>query len=409
MLNPSKNAHSLDPRQGGRELVFSTIRARERVARIDIAQETKISAATVTSITAELIAEGLVEETPRDPSAGELKRGRPRVDLKVRGASHIVAGLKFSNNKVTVAILDFVGNPIGEYERRMPTSQFDIEGLASFTKDVLETATQSCGLQISDLSGVGVGLAGIIDAPKGFVHWSPQLKNRNVDLRSLLTKTLDLPVFIDNDANLVAMAEQWFGYGRNISDFIVVTIEHGVGMGIVIDGKIYRGTRGCGAEFGHTKVQLDGALCRCGQRGCLEAYLADYALLREANIANTLDEEETSEEKLVALFREAKAGDETAKLIFQQAGSMFAMGLANIVNIFDPALIILSGERMQFEYLYEDEVIEQMRQLVVQVDMPAPEVRIHTWGDLMWARGAAAYAMEGVTKIALKRISGHAT
>lgn len=407
-MRPTKPVHLLDQRQGGRRLVFSTIRARERVARIDIAEETKISAATVTSITAELISEGLIEETPRDPDSAGLKRGRPRVDLKVRGSSHIVAGMKFSNNKVTVAILDFVGSPVGDYERRLPSSRFETADFVAFTKEVLDEATQSCGLQISDLSGVGIGLAGIVDAPRGFVHWSPQLTDRNVDLRAALGTQISLPIFLDNDANLVAMAEQWFGLGRNVSDFIVVTIEHGVGMGIVIDNQIYRGTRGCGAEFGHTKVQLDGALCRCGQRGCLEAYLADYALLREANIAYSASDEETSEEKLMALFREAKAGNETAKSIFNRAGRMFAMGLANLVNIFDPALIILSGERMQFEYLYEDEVIEQMRRSVVQVDMSPPEVRIHTWGDLMWARGAAAYAMEGVTEIALERIAGHA-
>ena len=407
-MRPSKPAHALDPRQGGRHLVFSTIRARESVARIDIAKETNISAATVTSITAELIAEGLIEETPRDPEDSTLKRGRPRVDLKIRGSSHIVAGLKFSNNKVTVAILDFVGSPVGDYERRLPSSKLDMQEFVAFTKEVLDEATRSCGMEVSDLSAVGIGLAGIVDAPRGFVHWSPQLNNRNADLRAALEAQIDLPIFLDNDANLVAMAEQWFGLGRNVSDFIVVTVGHGVGMGIVIDNQIYRGTRGCGAEFGHTKVQLDGALCRCGQRGCLEAYLADYALLREANIAYSASDEETSAERLMALFREAKAGNETAKSIFNRAGRMFAMGLANLVNIFDPALIILSGERMQFEYLYEDEVIEQVRQSVVQVDVSPPEVRIHTWGDLMWARGAAAYAMEGVTEIALKRIARHA-
>jgi len=377
MSKPSKSAHGLDPRQGGRRLVFSTIRARDRVARIDIAEETKISPATVTSITAELIAEGLIEETPRDPEEAALKRGRPRVDLKVRGSSHLVAGLKFSNNKVTVAILDFVGEPIGDYEKRLPSSSFGTDAFVDFTNDVLDEATRSCGLSPSDLSGVGIGLAGIVDAPNGFVHWSPQLKDRNVALRDALAQKITQPLFIDNDANLVAMAEQWFGLGRNVRDFIVVTIEHGVGMGIVIDGQIYRGTRGCGAEFGHTKVQLDGALCRCGQRGCLEAYLADYALLREANIAWQSSDDETSEEKLLALFRDAKAGNETARLIFNKAGRMFAMGLANLVNVFES---------------------------VVQVDMAPPEVRIHTWGDLMWARGAAAYAMEGVTEIALQRI-----
>lgn len=400
-----KAANILDQRQGGRELVFATIRSRERVARIDIAEETKISAATVTSITAEMISAGLIEEVARDPENEELKRGRPRVDLKVRGAAHTIAGMKISQKTATVALIDFEGNPVGEFEQALPKPKLAQEEAVDFIVDVLANAANEHGLRSEDISGIGIGLAGIIDAPKGFVHWSPQLADRNIALREALQQKLDKPFFIDNDANLVAMAELWFGLGRQVRDFIVVTIEHGVGMGIVIDGKIYRGTRGCGAEFGHTKVQMEGALCRCGQRGCLEAYLGDYALLREANIASPAADDDSSREQLVALLQEAKSGNTAAQSIFRRAGRMFAMGLANIVNIFDPALIILSGERMQMDYLYADDVIEQMRKLVVQVDTPPPDVRIHSWGDLMWARGAAAYAMDGVSDIALKSLS----
>jgi len=214
------------------------------MARIDIAQKTQISAATVTSITAELLEAGLIEEIARDPEGEGLKRGRPRVDLKVRGSSHLVAGMKFSNNKVTVAILDFEGSEMGHYEHRLPNPSFSPKDFAKLTEEVLDAATRRCGLNIEDLSGVGIGLAGIVDAPKGFVHWSPQLSERNVDLRQKISDMLALPVFLDNDANLVAMAEQWFGYARSVSDFIVITVEHGVGMGIVIDGQVYRGTRG---------------------------------------------------------------------------------------------------------------------------------------------------------------------
>jgi len=403
-MSQKKSGTILDPRQGGRELVLSTIRANERMARIDIAEHTNISAATVTSITAEMISAGLIEEVARDPENGEMKRGRPRVDLKIRGDSHLIAGIKISQKQASVAILDFEGNSLGEYEQDLPKSQLTQDEMAAFVLDLVRNATVSNGLKLDDISGIGIGLAGIVDAPKGFVHWSPQLSDRNIALRDALQKKIKKPCFIDNDANLVAMAEQWFGYGRKVRDFIVVTIEHGVGMGIVINGSVYRGTRGCGAEFGHTKVQQEGALCRCGQRGCLEAYLGDYALLREANIAATPADDESSRQQLIALLAEAKSGNKTAQSIFDRAGKMFAMGLANIVNIFDPALIILSGERMQMDFLYADDVIDQMRKLVVQVDTPPPEVRIHNWGDLMWARGAAAYAMEGVSELALEAL-----
>ena len=220
----------------------------------------------------------------------------------------------------------------------------------------------------------------------------------------MLSDALPVPFFMDNDANLVAKAEQLFGQARNVSDFIVITIEQGVGMGIVIDSKIYRGERGCGAEFGHTKVQLDGALCRCGQRGCLEAYVGDYALLREANIRGSAQ----PEDDLSALHARAKAGDAMARSIFDRAGRMFAMGLANVINIFDPSLVILSGEQMTFDFLYSEEVLNRVKASVVQVDAPLPEIRVHKWGDLMWAKGAAACGMEGVSELTIRSLATNA-
>ncbi len=397
-----------DQRDAGRRQVFSAIRKAERVARVDLARETGISPATVTSITAELIREGLIEETGSSQDRGDLRRGRPRVDLKVRGAARVVAGMKLSQKAITTAIIDFEGALIGESTMELSAPKHSAADLAPLVTQAAQQAAASAGLTLSDLSGVGLGLAGTVDAQGGLVHWSPGLSERNVPLRSLLEQQINLPIFLDNDANLVAMAEQYFGHGRGIRDFIVITIESGVGMGIVINHEIYRGARGCGAEFGHTKVQLDGALCRCGQRGCLEAYVADYALLREAATTTDFADQHGTTRKLQEMVQAACDGNETAQMILDRAGRMFAMGLANMVNVFDPQLIILSGERMQFDYLYADEVLNSIRKSIVQIDLPPPEIVIHKWGDLMWAKGAAAYALDGVADIALQAIAGHA-
>lgn len=396
-----------DQRDAGRRLVFSAIRKAGRIARVDLARITNISAATVTSITAELIREGLIEETGPN-TEGDLRRGRPRVDLKVRGPARYVAGMKLAYDTLTVAVLDFEGELVSESHMRLSRVRHSAEELGPLFALALDQAAEQGGLKRSDLAGVGLGVSGTVDANNGVVYWSPGLKERNVPLRDMLQSHLGVPVFVDNDANLVAMAEMFFGQGRGVSDFIVLTIESGVGMGIVINGELYRGARGCGAEFGHTKVQLDGALCRCGQRGCLEAYVADYALLREAATTADFNDQATAQEKLQSLVDAARGGDQTAQMIFERAGRMFAMGLANIVNIFDPQLIILSGERMQFDYLYADEVLDSIRKSIVQIDADPPEVRIHKWGDLMWAMGAAAYAIDGVAEIAMQQIAGHA-
>ncbi|WP_421701764.1 ROK family protein [Aliiroseovarius sp.] len=405
MAPSDKSTNGADQRESGRAQVLGVIRKVGQVARIDIAQEIGVSPATVTALTSELLAAGLIEEIAPEAVPGKpTGRGRPRVALRLRGAAHLIAGIKVAHSSLSVALVDFQGKTLHEHTAPMPDPKLNAQALVQIIRDTLIKALAGIDKTLSDLSGVGLGVAGVIDAPNGFVHWSPTLTQRNVQLRNMLQQAIDLPIFIDNDANLVAKAEQLFGEGRGVKDFIVVTVEHGVGMGIVIDGQIYRGTRGCGAEFGHTKVHLDGALCRCGQRGCLEAYVADYALLREAQLA-VPPPGEGVETQLAQLSMAAKAGDSTAQSIFDRAGRMFALGLANIVNIFDPKLIILSGERMQFDYLYADQVIADMKSMVVQVDSPPPEVRIHKWGDLMWARGAAAYGIEGVTDLAVRAMS----
>lgn len=388
---------SVNQREIGRRKLLGEIRRQQRVPRIDLSELTGISRATVTTITAELLREGLIEEVTSDSAEKDSKRGRPKVDLKIRGAARLIAGTKISNKTVSLVLLDFEGRQLADHEADLVSGVLPPEEMATELAKLVDVLAAKVGMTRSDVAGFGLGIAGVVDAPRGFVHWSPSLTARNVQFADVLKRSLGLPVFLDNDANLVAMAEQSFGLGQGHSDFIVVTIESGVGMGIVINNEIYRGTRGCGAEFGHTKVQLEGALCRCGQRGCLEAYAADYALTREAMIASG----EAGERRVEDILRAAKEGDEMSASIVNRAGRMFAMGLANIVNIFDPELIILAGEQMQSSHLYAEDVIEGMRKLIVQVDKAPPEVVVHKWGNLMWARGAAAYALENVSENAL--------
>ena len=393
-----------DQRENGRQQVFEAIRQAGRIARIDIARDTQVSPATVTAITSELLAAGLIEEITPEGDRSGAKRGRPRVALKVRGAAHLIAGIKISDRSATVILVDFEGETVGEYDQELPGPVMSAEEIVVLVQRALTGACAAAGRCFSEISGVGLGLAGLIDAARNFVHWSPSLDQRNVELGRMLSDAMPVPFFMDNDANLVAKAEQLFGEARSVPDFIVITIEQGVGMGIVIDGRIYRGERGCGSEFGHTKVQLDGALCRCGQRGCLEAYIGDYALLREANIRGSAH----PEDDLSVLYSRAKAGDAMARSIFDRAGRMFAMGLANVINIFDPGLVILSGEQMSFDFLYSQDVLDRVKSSVVQVDAPLPEIRVHKWGDLMWAKGAAACAIEGVSDLTIRNLGADA-
>lgn len=382
-----------------RQQVFERVRAAGEIARVQLSKDLGVSPASVTTITSELIESGLLEEATGVREV-ETARGRPAVSLRVRPGTHHVAGIKLSDREHTGVVVDFAGNVIASAATERAPGALDPTSVVEAAADLLATLCERSGLGPQDLRAVGLGVPGFVDGVTGIVHWSPILDARHVALRDTLTARLGLPVHIDNDANLVTLAELWFGVGRELSDFAVVTIEHGVGMGYVINHRLYRGARGMGMELGHSKVQLDGALCRCGQRGCLEAYLADYALVREARTALNISTLETRSVgvMLESLFDHAKAGNSAARSIFRRAGRYLALGLSNVVNLFDPELLILSGERMRFDYLYARETLSEMSEMMLDTGRAPPKVEIHAWGDLLWAHGAAALALHEVTE-----------
>ena len=381
-----------------RQQVFERVRASGHVPRVQLAKDLGVSPASVTTSTSELIEMGLIEEVAA-ARVGDTGRGRPAVSLRVRGEAHCVVGMKLSDREHTAVIVDFSGAMLaGDAVARDPGPS-TVEELLDAVELLLDNVCAKAGMTRRDLSAMGIGVPGFVDHATGMVHWSSTLAARSVPLAAAVESRIGLPTSIDNDANLVALAELWFGAGRTLADFAVVTIEHGVGMGFVMNHRLYRGAQRLGLELGHTKVQLDGALCRCGQRGCLEAYVADYALAREAVTALNLNHRNIPSVPVLleSLFAQARAGNGTARSIFRRAGRYLALGLANVVNIFDPALIILSGDRMKYDYLYAAETLAEMQDLVINSGRPSPPIEIHAWGDLLWAHGAAALALQGVT------------
>jgi predicted NBD/HSP70 family sugar kinase len=382
-----------------RQQIFERVRAAGLIPRVQVAKDLGVSPASVTTITSELIDSGLIEEVAA-PREGETVRGRPAVALGVRASAHRVAGMKISDREHTAVIVDFAGNLVAADSIPRLPGPMTLRELLIAIETLLDRTCAKAGMDRSDLTAMGVGVPGFVDTAEGLVLWSSILNTRQVPLATEASKRLGLPVWIDNDANLVALAELWFGAGRSLPDFAVVTIEHGVGMGFVMNHRIYRGANRLGLELGHTKVQLDGALCRCGQRGCLEAYVADYALAREATTALNWGHKDGQSMGVLleSLYDHAKAGNATARSIFRRAGRYLAVGLSNVVNLFDPALIILSGERMRYDYLYAAETLAEMDNLAINTGRPRPPIEIHAWGDLLWAHGAAALALSAVSE-----------
>jgi predicted NBD/HSP70 family sugar kinase len=380
-----------------KQRIFEFVRASGHAARTDVCRALDISPGSATTLTADMIETGYLREVAG--ASREAGRGRPPVALEVVPEASYVIGIKLSDEYNTAVLADFAGNVVADCALPTHPTRRELPELLNEIGALMDDLLRKSGKSQDNVQAVGIGVSGIADHKTGVVLWSPLLQLRDVALGPAFTERFGLPVYLDNDANMLTLAELWFGTGRQMENFVVITIEHGVGMGLVVDNRLYRGAQGIGMELGHTKVQLDGALCRCGQRGCLEAYLADYALAREAATAlgRSIDTEQSPQEMLGHLFEQAKAGNQAAKTIFNRAGRYLSVGLSNVIQLFDPPLIILSGERMQYDYLYGQEVIAEMQALTLSEGRKPCQVETHAWGDLIWARGASALALSSVT------------
>ncbi|EAQ04048.1 xylose repressor, putative [Pseudooceanicola batsensis HTCC2597] len=390
-------AGTLDARDATRLRVLQCIRSAGTISRTDIARALDSSPATVTSACGALLDAGLIREERRMPSEN-VQRGRPRVMLQINGEAFAVAGLKVAREAIVVMIVDFRGDEIGSFVSPLEASCMDPDGLVQEVRRALDAACARHGLDTARIAGLSLGIPGFVNGETGFMHWSSSVTERNVDFAPLFRKHLPCPTFLDNDANLVAKAEHLFGAGRGLSNFLVVTLEHGVGMGIILNGELYRGERGCGAELGHMKVQFGGALCQCGQRGCLEAYVGDYALVRDTSTGQQSDAAKSIQDILHA----ARNGDRLAREVLDRASQILGVALANLVNLFDPEHIVLARSRPPFDHPYTEAMLTSLRRNTVQVDAPLPEITVRNLDEMMWAKGAAALGIEMVTILKIR-------
>ncbi|MGA9254874.1 MAG: ROK family protein [Roseobacter sp.] len=380
-----------------KQQIFEYVRSRGQAARSDITHALGISGGSATTLTADLIAGGYLREVESDNR--ETSRGRPRIALEVVAQSAYVIGIKMAFTKHTAVLADFTGAVVADASLLSGDNSRTVEEALDEVSQLIENLLSKTDINWPQIDAVGIGLPGMVDHETEKIVWSPLLRDTQNLFPTAFSARFGVPLLIDNDANMLTLAELWFGEGRAMSDFAVVTVESGVGMGLVLNNRLYRGSRGLGLELGHTKVQLDGALCRCGQRGCLEAYVADYALVREAATAlgPVTDLGQSTGDILKTLRKEAQAGHATSKAIFQRACSYLALGLSNVVQLFDPEMIILSGERMEHDYLYANEVIEMMRSLTLNEERKPCRMAVNAWDGLVWARGASALALSEVT------------
>ncbi len=397
----SRSIPDLDAvREANRSRVLTCIREAGAIARIEISSLTGISPATVSVITAKLLEEGLIELTGGTAEDNGVARGRPKAFLQLNPRAVYAVGIKLAVQRVFISLTNFLGEIVLFRTRNVSLRRIAPRVLAQLCADEAAALIAEAGAPLDRLAGIGIGCPGLVDHRLGVIQWSPIFDERLIPLRDIMQELTGLRTVVDNDVNLVGLAEQWFGLGRNLADFVVVTVEHGVGMAMIMDGRLRRGQDGFAAELGHMKIRPEGALCRCGQRGCLEAYVADYAIAREAATffaATDLGDEAAIQSTIDKLSVAADNGDATAREIFQRAGAMFGIGLGNLAKLLNPPVVFLSGERTRSAAVFFEAMEKSLAEQSIVPGVGMPRVEIHRWGDELWARGAAALVLETFT------------
>lgn len=376
-----------------RSTVLNVVKEEGPIPRTEIVKLSGLSPATVSEITGDLIGEHLIYEKEAADSTG----GRPPILLALNRDAAYVVGLKLAEHHINAALTDIEATVVASLT--LPVADINpvdraVAALSAAVDDVLAQAS----IRRERVAGVGIGLPGVIDAERGLCRYSPILDWRNVPLKEFVEQRIGIPVYIDNDVNTLTMAEKWFGAGQGVDDFLVVTVGRGVGLGVVAHGRFYRGTRGGGGEFGHTVMDPDGPLCDCGKRGCLEAYVADPALVRAAREAmepglGGSDPDMLTIERVTEL---AWAGNDALRVIFVRAGRMLGIGMANLINILNPALIIVSGEGVRAGDLLFQPMREAVTQYAFNGLVDDAEIVTQDWGDEAWAHGAASLVLQEI-------------
>ena len=353
-------------------LVLGELRAEPLQSRTDLAKRTGLSLPTVSEIVAELLAAGIVEERATGRSGG----GRRPVLLALKPDAGHVVGIKLTETHVIAVLTDLAATIV---ERRVTTvDRTTVEAVVTAVVDAVEHLRGKA----THLYGVGIGMAGVIDRASGLVRHATYSDWHDVDLAGLVESRVGLPVVVDNDVNTLVANEKWFGAGRGVDDVLVVSIGRGVGLGLVLDGRLYRGAAGGAGEFGHTKV-ADGPDCACGGRGCLEALIGEPALRANASavLGRTVDLDEAADL--------ARAGNPALRAVFTTAGRLLGTAVGNLVNLLNPKLVVLAGEGTRVSDLFRADFDSALSLAVFDGLQRELEIVVDTWDDEAWAQGAA--------------------
>lgn len=333
-------------RQQNRSLVLEALRRHGPLASIELGSKTGLSPATISAITNDMLCERLIrmdeEETAR---TRRPQRGRPKVKLTLDANAALILGISISHNLIRFMLADYCGAVRARKAVNLETATLSADEFAALLTDCAKSFLSENAVEISHIAIASVTCQGSVDTKRGEIIWSPAFNARPVAVAAPLEEALGVQCLVANDTNAIAHLLHVEDASLGTS-FAVLYLGSGIGLGLIVNNTLLEGTDGSASEFGHMVWARNGAICRCGRRGCIEAYAADFGIFRSAEggldgvppaaIAPTKAE-------MHALAARARAGEPQALAAFSQAGAAIGDGLSNLVMLLNPQRILLAG------------------------------------------------------------------
>jgi predicted NBD/HSP70 family sugar kinase len=386
-----KKANSDLVRRQNRGLFLETLRQHGPLARITLGHKTGLSPASITSISAQLIDEGLVYSIgEEDAVSAQTKRGRPQTRLALNPGATNVLAVSISVDSIELVFADFSGATHEPVKLRMDTYEIPKEEFGPRVAHEIKANARKLGIALSSITRIGIAVQGVADTITGEIPWSPAFRARDIPVVKPLERILGIPCSIGNNANMIAealIAADRKKYGGNSA---VVFLGHGVGLGLILNGVVYDGANGRAAELGHMNHLPDGPLCRCGRHGCLEAFSADYGIMRMANDDQGHDFDvhaAVRDEEMRELELAAEAGDTVAINAFNRAGEVLGFGIARLIALINPQRVVLAGPGTRAYSLMKDCIWEALRRGLVHDLRKYVEFEVVPYGKDMITTG----------------------
>ena len=331
-----------DIREANRLQILHQLLLRKTSTRQELAQLTGLSTATVANLIASMLDEGLVVEAGTAASQG----GRPTAILAVNASAGACVGVDVAETYIQFELYDLTLQLLAEHELELPSTKKQPEEIVGLIVSGLSVVLKKSGVNRDQIVGVGISIPGPFEHSTGVSVFAPTWGWRDVPLQSMLEKELHVPLYMDNPLKFNALAEAWFGAGRGVETMVAVVLGTGVGIGLVINGQLFRGASNTAGEWGHSVIVAGGRACRCGNRGCLEAYIGAPGIvqtLREIDPKSPLVFDDDQTRSLSAIADAATQNDPTAKAVIHQTALYLSAGLSSLINIINPEEVILGS------------------------------------------------------------------